>query len=422
MTYDNWQSFKIADLCEVVRKTINPMHHPNEIFELYSLPAFDNDKTPEKLLGDAIKSNKVVLENDVILINKLNVRFKRIWSLSNVAENSVSSTEYLVIKPKPLVDKNFLYYYLIGDLFTNTIDGARTGTSNSHQRVKKEFILGQKLNLPTFGHQEAIANLLKSFDDKIEINNKINKNLEELAQTLYKQWFVDFEFPNEEGKPYKSSGGEMLDSELGMIPLGFRVTVLSEIVDKINGFSYKGSDLIDSSTGLVTIKNSNKERSFNEGGFKSIGVSNRVKNHHYCKPGDVLITCTDVTQNADYIGNSIYIYTMNKYNRLIFSMDLIKLKKINKKISNEFIYELTRTQRFKNFSLGYVTGTTVLHLDKRLINEYRFVLPPYDLLDKFQELIKAIHNKISNGMIQNQSLIELRDLLLPKLMSGEIEV
>ncbi len=390
MTYDNWESFKIGDLCEVVKKTINPMHYPKEIFELYSLPAFDNNKTPEKLLGDAIKSNKVVLEKDVILINKLNVRFKRIWSLSNVAENSVSSTEYLVLKPKPLVDKNFLYYYLIGDLFTNTIDGARTGTSNSHQRVKKEFILGQKLNLPTFGHQEAIANLLKSFDDKIEINNKINSNLEELAQTLYKHWFVDFEFPNEEGKPYKSSGGEMVESELGMIPEGWEVKKLGETIAIKYGKNLPTKNL--------------KEKGYPVyGGNGIIGFNDE----YIFETPKVIVSCRGAasgkvnytTQNAFVTNNSLVLLD-------------------NDSISYEYLKEFSLFRQYYDFA----TGSAQPQITIESIKNCLVVVPNQEIQVNFSKIARLTNDLLVLKNKENSNLTEIRDLLLPKLMSGEIEV
>jgi type I restriction enzyme, S subunit len=270
--------------------------------------------------------------------------------------------------------------------------------------------------------QKAIANILSSLDDKIELNNKINKNLEELAQTLYKRWFVDFEFPNEDGEPYKSSGGEMVESGLGLIPKGWEIVNLIDIVDKFNGYSYKGTDLGKSNVGMLTIKNSTREKLFNIEGFKELRNTERVKDRHYAKQGEVLIVCTDVTQNADYIGNAVYIYTSKQYKNLVFSMDLIKLVSKREEISNHLVYEITRDARFKNFALGYTKGTTVLHLNKDVINDYKLALPNKQILILFDNLVSSIHDEVRSKINENIELVKLRDTLLPKLMSGEIEV
>ncbi len=99
--------------------------------------------------------------------------------------------------------------------------------------AKREIIEGIELEVPEKEEQHRIVNILKSLDDKIELNNAINKNLEEMAQALFKRWFVDFEFPNENGEPYKSSGGEFEESELGLIPKGWRVGILDDLCEMI---------------------------------------------------------------------------------------------------------------------------------------------------------------------------------------------
>jgi type I restriction enzyme, S subunit len=122
----------------------------------------------------------------------------------------------------------------MSDIFTEILIGSRTGTSNSHQRVSKEYILNQKIILPTLHEQNKIAEILLSLENKIEINNKIIECLEETSGILYKRWFIDFEFPNKAGDPYKSSGGEMIHSDLGFIPKEWTVDSLSTLM------SYKG--------------------------------------------------------------------------------------------------------------------------------------------------------------------------------------
>src|SRR5699024_2652256 len=127
----------------------------------------------------------------------------------------------------------YLYYYLkyIRKKIINYDRGS------SQPSIKKTDLLNTMIRIPNKKNQNAITNLLLSMEYKIELNNNIISNLEELAQTLFKRWFVDFEFPNEEGKPYKSSGGKMVESELGMIPEGWKVKSLSEVANFQNGLA-----------------------------------------------------------------------------------------------------------------------------------------------------------------------------------------
>ena len=150
-------------------------------------------------------------------------------------------------------EQNYIKYIIMSNRFEHYVESIKTGTSIPHISAKQ--IADFKFVAPEFKEQKAIAKILSDLDDKIEVNNKINKRLEEMAQSIFKHWFVDFEFPNEDGQPYKSSGGEMVDSELGMIPKGWEVKELDSIVEVFNGYSYKGKELSESNDAMVTIKN-----------------------------------------------------------------------------------------------------------------------------------------------------------------------
>ena len=130
----------------------------------------------------------------------------------------------LYVKEFKLVDPVFFYYLL------KTIDFSQLNSGSAVPSLNRNFIHPFVVKIPSdITTQTAIAEILSSLDDKIELNNKINLALEQLAQTLFKQWFIDFEFPNENGEPYKSSGGEMVESELGEIPKGWEVGSLNQI-------------------------------------------------------------------------------------------------------------------------------------------------------------------------------------------------
>ncbi|HCG75240.1 restriction endonuclease subunit S, partial [Staphylococcus sp.] len=128
----------------------------------------------------------------------------------------------------------FLYYLFRTNKIRDIIIKSMTGTSG-RQRAQKESILEYECEIPTIQYQRKIATILKNLDDKIEINKKLIANLDELSQTLFKRWFVDFEFPDENGNPYKSSGGEMIDSVIGEIPKGWKISKLDKIINIKSG-------------------------------------------------------------------------------------------------------------------------------------------------------------------------------------------
>lgn len=162
----------VGDVASYRKTPVKPM--VGTTYSCYSLPAFDNNRTPEKLDGAEILSNKLHIESGDILVNKLNMRFKRVWPLETVEPNSICSTEFVPLVPSDGIDSKYLLYVLTSDTFTNQLAGMRTGTSGSHQRVKPEWILEYSFSLPDMGTQRKIGCVLDSFDRKIALNNRLN--------------------------------------------------------------------------------------------------------------------------------------------------------------------------------------------------------------------------------------------------------
>lgn len=316
---------------------------------------------------------------------------------------------------------DYLLYYLMSNEGQHQLTSRQSGTTVTG--IKQKEFRKCLISIPPFEEQKAIAHILSTLDDKIEVNNQINKTLENMAQAIFKQWFVDFEFPNEEGEPYKSSGGEMVESELGMIPKGWEVISLDKIVDVKSGYSYKGTDLSESNNAMVTIKNFDRNGGYKKDGLKEIIISDRVKKHHYIEINDVVVAHTDLTQGAEIIGNPVMVLSKGKYEKLIMSMDVVKVISKDNDIDNAFIYCLLKTDNFKQYALGYVNGTTVLHLSKKAIPQYKLPFPTdIKICKELSAILKTMMMKISLSDNENDNLNLTRDILLPKLMSGEIRV
>ena len=203
---------KIKDIVTFVSKSITPQK--GVTYNLYSLPSFDDGKTFEVSDGADIQSNKYDVPNKCILFNKLNVRFKRVWQIDSQDENKIASTEFLpLVVDEDVVDFQYCYYLLISDKITNYLCGQNTNTSGSHKRIDPDNFLNIEIKLPKMSIQRQIGKTLSALDRKIVLNKQINDNLEAMAKQLYDYWFVQFDFPNEEGKPYKASGGAMVWNE-----------------------------------------------------------------------------------------------------------------------------------------------------------------------------------------------------------------
>lgn len=180
-----------------------------------------------------LESPEIMLkENDIVMTKDGTIG--KLAIIKNLpGPTTIASGLFLIRVEDPSIDVNYLFYYFRSHFFRSLIHSRIEGSVIPH--LYQRDLVNLKLPLPNINEQKAIARILSTLDEKIETNNQINEKLEEMAQALFKHWFVDFEFPNENGKPYKSSGGEMVESELGMIPKGWEVGTIKDIGEVVGG-------------------------------------------------------------------------------------------------------------------------------------------------------------------------------------------
>ena len=306
----------------------------------------------------------------------------------------------------------FIYFYMLSPMFQWELKSRATGTTV--KGLRQPELLKCKLNIPDYDNQTKIAKILSNIENKIKVIKKINHNLDTIAKLIYKGYFEDFKF---------FSDIRFKNSELGKIPDNWKTFDLNSIAKIYNGYSYKSKELQKSNCAMLTIKNFNRNGSFKTEGFKEIVYSEKIKDFHFINENDVLIACTDVTQNADIIGNCILLQNKKDYKEIIMSMDLVKVESKFPEINNFLLASILKSYRFKKHILGYVNGTTVLHLDKKGILNFTVALPQ-DLskLVNIEKKLEYIYRKISINSKEINYLENLKSILLPKLMSGEIDV
>ena len=294
-------------------------------------------------------------------------------------------------------DLNFIYYVVASQQFKDAITRLATGTTIKN--VSLETMRNYSFMAPSINEQKRISSILSSLDSKIELNRRINDNLEQQAQALFKSWFV--EKPN----PQWTKGS------------------LSDIASFVGGYSYKGDELVDSSnTGMATIKNYNRSGGFKTDGFKAINPSDKVKNAQYAELFEILVAHTDLTQNAEVIGNAELVLSLGEYNKIIFSMDLVKVLPSSSFPYRFLIAAMLKNKLFKGHCQGYVNGTTVLHLNKKALPEYKVMIPTDTEAKKMNEILGGYYKRMSENLKENDMLEQLRDTILPKLMSGELKI
>ena len=268
--------------------------------------------------------------------------------------------------------------------------------------------------------QDKIVSVLSALDSKIELNNRINTELEAMAKTLYDYWFVQFDFPDKDGKPYKTSGGKMLWNEdlKRDIPDGWNVDILKNHISIERGISYKGTDIQDKGIPMVNLNSFYLDGRYKDEGIKYFAGS--VNENKVIHAGDLMIATTDVTRNAYIIGKSFILPDLYA-GQIVASCDIAKVN-IGDKLDKYFIDMLFNSDNYHRYIKGFASGTLVLHLDTKGVDWYKCLIPPKDLLNKYANFKVNIDGKKTLTLKENKQLAELRDWLLPMLMNGQVQV
>jgi type I restriction enzyme S subunit len=385
-----------------------PNKHPyirvRDMGEKY-LPIKDLEYVPDDIFPQI--KNYIVSAGDVILSIVGSVG---LISIVNQELNNASLTENCVkiIPEENQLDREFLYYFLNSKEGQDQIKQKTVGAVQPKLPIYN--INDLEINLPPLPTQKAIAEILSCLDDKIELNNQINQNLEALAQALFKQWFVDFEFPNENGEPYKSSGGEMIDSELGEIPKGWEVYRLKELLTIKRGGSPRPIQDFMADSGLPWVKISDATAINNPFLFKTKefikleGLRKTV----LMKKGSLILS------NSATPGLPIFLELDACIHDGWLHFQDIKL------LSYNFLY-LFFIEIRKDL-VGKGNGSIFINLKTDILKEYQISVSTPEVLSRFSKVIDPIFENIKQVALENRNLIQLRDTLLPKLISGELEV
>lgn len=275
-----------------------------------------------------------------------------------------------------------------------------------------------------FESQQKISAVLSSLDDKIALNNRINAKLEQMAKRLYDYWFVQFDFPNADGKPYKSTGGKMVWNETlkREIPEGWEVKKLGDLFTTNRGVSYSTKTI----TGEIGIPMINLASFSPDGSYKIDGIkiyTGEYTEEKLLKPFDLVMCNTQQTAidfSKDIIGKALLVPD-------IFKGDITSSHHVNTlKVQNEklkfYLYRLFNTDYFHAYISHYASGTNIMGLDFAGVENYSAVIPSEEILSKFADFTLDIEKKKSEIIRQNKKLISLRDRLLPLLMNGQVEV
>ncbi len=381
----------LGDICDIKIGRTPPRKQPQWFSESHgmkwvSIKDMGNtgkyiSQTSEFLTVDAIKKFNI----PIIPAGTLLMSFKLTVGRLGFTEYDMCSNEaiaQLPIKDPDMVDKNYLYYYLKNFNF-----GSLSSTSSIATAVNSKTVKNISVNLPPLDRQKKIANILGSLDEKIELNRRMNETLEQLGQTLFRHYFVD----NPAAKSWESGK-------------------VSDVVRIYSGFAFKSKDFdISGKYGLVTIKNV-QDGSFIKDCTDRLSEPSPDKTPEYVhlKSGDIILSLTgNVGRVCIVVGRD---YLLNQ-----------RVAKLVGDESQAYTYFLFRSKIMKGRMVGISKGTAQKNLSPIETGKLKIKIPPTNIMSQFEEIAIDLLNMIVSNNEQIQTLTSLRDSLLPKLISGEIE-
>lgn len=380
------KKYKLDEFAKLVKK----QYQPNADEELIYIGLEHIEQQTLRINGYGnsknVISQKYRFSSGDILFGKLRPYFRKVF---RPKFDGVCSTDIWVIKAKKDFDQGFLFYFLANQSF---IDACNSGSSGTRMpRADWDHLSGTEWELPPLPTQRRIAEILSALDDKIELNRQTNVTLEAIAQTIFKEWFVNFNFPG--------ATGELVESELGMIPKGWRVGKLEEI---ITNYDRKRVPL------------SSRERENRKGIFPYFGAASILDYvDDYIFDGIYLLMGEDgtvITENGkpvlQYVSGKFWVnnHTHVLQGRSPFSTEYVLLQ-------------------LKNTTVKHiVTGAVQPKINQGNMNELPVIIPDEFTLLSFQEIINPIFNNILDTEQETSILTKIRDDLLPKFMNGEINI
>lgn len=319
------------------------------------------------------------------------------------------STGFAVITVDPkIADADYIYYFLTQREVVETLHAIGEQSTSAYPSIKPSDIEELEIDLPDLKTQRAVAIVLSALDEKIVVNHKINDNLEQQAQILFQSWYVDFE-------PF---GGSM--------PNDWETVSLDTIADFQNGYAFKSSSLLNEP--LPDTYRVFKQGHINRGGgFNSEGTKSwypkadtKSLTKYILHKGDILMAMTDMKDNVAILGNTAIMPVDNEY----IVNQRVGLLRANGKngITYPFIYLLTNSKEFLTDLRSRANSGVQVNLSSAEIKSSETVLAPKEINEEFAAIVTPMLEVMMVNQLENDRLAQIRDALLPKLMSGEIDI
>jgi type I restriction enzyme S subunit len=351
---------------------------------------------------DEFTRNHIPQRNDIVM-SRVGTYF--VTSFVKTEQPFCLGQNTVIIHPQTTA--KFLYYMLISPIVKRQVEQQLVG-SGGQETLSLRNIRELKIPYPPLPEREVMERTLSPIDDKIELNWQVNKTLEAIGQAIFKHWFVDFEFPNEEGKPYKSSGGELVYNEVldQEIPSGWHVKSIDEIADFLNGLALQRFPARDGEEYLPVIK----IRELRQGITESSDKANLdLPTEYIVNDGDILFSWSGSLEVT------IWGFGKGALNQHLFKVTSPKYPKWF------FYYWILRyLPEYRQIAAG--KATTMGHIQRHNLTASKVTVPDDKTLERMDRVFAPILKRVSMLKVETRILSEIRDALLPKLVSGKIRV
>jgi type I restriction enzyme, S subunit len=407
-----WKKTIVADIADFNTRSVNKDFKFDviEYIDTSSVEKGQLTNTQEILLKEAPSRAKRRIQKNDILISSVRPNLEHYYFVDKCKENTVVSTGFVVITPKKDTYPYFLYCLLTTEQYTQYLTQVANSHTSTYPSFNPEVIENSILSIPDYPEQKRIADILSCLDAKIENLRWQNETLEQIAQTLFKHWFIDFEFPNADGKPYKSSGGAMFASESGDIPEGWKAGKLEDLIivnprESIKtGAIVKYVDMRALSTSSMEITDY-VTREFTSG--------SKFRNQDA-----LLARITPCLEN----GKTAFVSILDDGEVAFGSTEFIVLR-AKENCCPEYIYPLARSPYFRDFAVKNMTGSSGRQrIPNDVIANYKLAIPDIQTVKNYQKICRPLFLKTSSNQQQIKTLTKTRDSLLPKLMSGQLRI
>lgn len=397
---ENWEKYRLGDLIEVNENSIRKgdLDWINYI-DIKSVGTGYYEEPKRMNFEDAPSRARRLLKEGDTVISSVRPNLKSYFYSQNLKENTIASTGFAVLTPKK-INNRFLYYLTTNDSYINYLVNSCTGSA--YPAFGPQVLLDSEVLIPeSLQEQKSIASILSALDDKIELNLQMNKTLEEMALALYKHWFVDF-------GPFQDA--EFVDSELGEIPKGWKNAILGDLVKLNPRLSLaKGSQASFVEMKVLPID----VMSVSDVAQKEFKGGAKFQN------GDTLFArITPCLEN----GKTAFVDFLEP-GEIAFGSTEFLVMRAKEGVSKYWTYCLARDTNFRNYAISTMVGTSGR---QRVQNDpflsYEIPQPPKEIFKSFSEIAEPWFTQIRINTIENITLTQLRDTLLPKLISGEVRV